>query len=182
MRLIGEESAHNLHTHSPSVHRRSRQSRGLRNRSDDVFPARSRTLGWPCDHFEERDRDASDPFLLPNTPSTSTRTLPASSSAFTGSPPVGHFLGCRPGKLETSAFHDAPVASADRTSCVEGIRLPRFSPGPDAFVGRTSGTRTCDRASGIPVATFASITGARLSRCARADSAKTAKTASISLP
>lgn len=52
---------------------------GFPHSSDDFLRARSRTAGQPCGYFEERDRDTSDPFLLPNTPSTSTRTLPASS-------------------------------------------------------------------------------------------------------
>lgn len=56
MRLIWEDSAHDLRTHSPLFHRRPRQSRGLRYRIDDFARARSRTRGQPCDRSAERDQ------------------------------------------------------------------------------------------------------------------------------
>lgn len=86
MRLVLEDSAHDPRTHSPSVSPPFASVAGSPHSSDDFLPARSRTPGQPCGCVEERDRGTSDPSLLPNTPSTSTHTLPASSPSSPGFP------------------------------------------------------------------------------------------------
>jgi hypothetical protein len=74
MRLIWEDCAHDQRTHSPLLPHRPRQSRGCRTRTGELARARSRTVEPPCSKPGERDRDTSELFLLPYTPSTSTRT------------------------------------------------------------------------------------------------------------
>jgi len=76
MRLIWEDCAHDQRTHSPLLPHRPRQSRGLRTRTGELARARSRTAKPPCSKPGERNRDTSELFLLPYTPSTSTRTRP----------------------------------------------------------------------------------------------------------
>jgi len=74
MRLIWEDCAHDQRTRSPLLPHRPRQSRGCRTRTGEIARARSRTIEPPCSKPGERDRDTSELFLLPYTPSTSTRT------------------------------------------------------------------------------------------------------------
>lgn len=74
MRLIWEDCAHGQRTRSPLLPHRPRQSRGRRTRTGEIARARSRTVEPPCSKPGERDRDTSELFLLPYTPSTSTRT------------------------------------------------------------------------------------------------------------
>jgi len=74
MRLIWEDCAHDQRTRSPLLPHRPRQSRGLRTRTGEIALARSRTFKPPCSNLENEIRDTSELFLLPYTPSTSTRT------------------------------------------------------------------------------------------------------------
>jgi len=157
---------------------RSRQSRGLRNRSDDGFRARSRTPSGLAAGPENEIRDAFDPFLLPYTLQRAPvpRLFPAHRPrVFLARAPDG----LPPTETGDRAFHDAPNRFGGSRALVVMAcwALPGFS-WPQVFPWATT---PCDRTSDAPVATLADA-GARIfSRCARADSTRTAKTASTPL-
>jgi hypothetical protein len=73
-------------------------------------PSRVSVSGFPeaLPEPKERDQDASDPFLLLNTLSTSTRTHVCFRIIVTDSSSGVYVMGCRPPRPETCAFHDAP--------------------------------------------------------------------------
>lgn len=105
-----------------------RQSRGLRNRSVDVFGARSTREGDLAMFPRERIRDVSGPFLLPNT--LQRAPVPCLVPAHRHQPSLSvHSTGCRLSRPENRAFHDAPFASADRAT-PWGRVLPIFPSSP----------------------------------------------------
>lgn len=151
MRLIWEDCAHDQRTHSPLLPHRPRQSRGLRTRTGKIAWARSRTVEPPCSKPGERDRDTSELFLLPYTPSTSTRTrlFPAHRHRLF----VGRVLqwDAAHRKPETCAFHDAHLSLRRIAFALWGL----VGPNP----------RTRRPASDAPVAILSSIPVRAFSRC-----------------
>jgi len=126
LRLIWEDCAHDQRTHSPLLPHRPRQSRGLRTRTGKIARARSRTVEPPCSKPGERDRDTSELFLLPYTPSTSTRTrlFPAHRHRLFVGRALRGMLPTETGDLRVS--RRATIASADRLR-TRGLVGPAFA-------------------------------------------------------
>jgi len=153
-------------THSPLLLHRPRQSRGFRTRTGELARARSRTAKPPCGKPGERDRDTSELFLLPYTPSTSTRTrlFPVHRHRLFVGRALRGMLPTETGDLRVS--RRATIASADRLR-TRGLVGPAFAR---------------DDLPLTPLSRSSLDTGACLSRCTWADSERFAETASTPPP
>lgn len=163
--LVWEDLARSLHTHSPSFHRRPRQSRGLRCRRDDFFPARSHSRESSCDSpWSEIEMRPIESLL----PMTQLRV------------PVPHLFPAQRHRFFIGRVLDGgpPTETEDESASRRSASLWRTA---HASWGRClPPTRLRDRTSDTSVATLTRYRCAPLSRCAFrfTDSARAAKTAS----